>query len=219
MTDPKEIVRAGYDLIAERYDSWSVRGEGSPELEWATDLLARLPERPRLLELGSGAARGPTRMLAEAGSLTGIDISMEQVRAARRRCPDATFIRADMTEISFEPESFDAVVSVYAFNHLPRADLPLLLDRCSVWLRPGGYLVANFGSSAEEGVEDDWLGVPMFFASYAEPETVELVQAAGFVIERSEVVPIVEPEKGEARFLWIRARKPPNRGGLRSGGE
>jgi ubiquinone/menaquinone biosynthesis C-methylase UbiE len=220
VTDPKEIVRTGYDEIAERFDSWREEIAGSPELGWTEDLLARLRERPRLLELGSGGARGPTRMLAEAGSLTGVDISIAQVRAARRRCPEATFVHADMTEIRFEPGSFDAVISVYAFNHIPRGDLPPLLGRCAVWLRPGGYLLASFGCSGDEGVQDDWLGVPMFFASYAEEETLALIGKSGFTIERNELVPIVEPEEGEARFLWILARKPPSRGGgLRSGRE
>jgi hypothetical protein len=47
-----------------------------------------------------------------------------------------------------------------------------------------------------------------------------LLRAAGLEIERAEVVPIVEPEEGDARFLWVLARKPPGRGGgLRSGRE
>jgi len=59
----------------------------------------------------------------------------------------------------------------------------------------------------------------MFFASYTGAETLELVRGAGFAIERNEVVAIMEPE-GEARFLWVLARKPPSRdGGFRSGRE
>lgn len=216
MTDPKSIVEAGYDAMAARFDAWRQGIEGSPELEWAEDLLARLPDDPQLLELGSGGARGPTRMLAEAGSLVGVDISIEQVKAAERRCPEATFLHADMTEIEFEPESFDAIVSVNVFNHIPRSDLPRLVERCAAWLRPGGYFLASFGRSGDEGIQDDWLGVPMFFASYTEAETLGLIPRAGLTIERNKVVPIIEPE-GDARFLWILARKPPSRGGgLRS---
>jgi ubiquinone/menaquinone biosynthesis C-methylase UbiE len=211
VTDPKEVVRAGYDAMAERFDVWRERIEGSPELEWAEDLVARLPERPDLLELGSGGARGPTRMLARAGTFVGVDISEQQIRAARRRCPEATFVHADMTEIDFEPESFDAVVSVYVFNHVSRTDLPPLVERIARWLRPGGYLLASFGVSGTLGVVDpDWLGVPMFFASFTEVENLELVHAAGLETVRDETVSIKEPE-GEARFQWILARKPPSR--------
>jgi SAM-dependent methyltransferase len=211
VTDPKKIVERGYDAIADRFDVWRQRIEGSPELEWAEDLLARLPEDPDLLELGSGGARGPTQKLAKAGRLIGVDISIEQVKAAERRCPDASFLHGDMTEIELEPESFDAVVSVYVFNHVPRRDLPTLVERCASWLRPGGYLLASFGRSGGEGIEDDWLGVPMFFASYSEQETLDFVRRAGLTIERSEVVPIIEPEAEVGNFLWVLARKPPSR--------
>ncbi len=112
-----------------------------------------------------------------------------------------------MTQVEFEEDAYDAVVSVYALNHVPRADLPSLLTNIGHWLRPDGRLLASFGRSGGEGIEE-WLGVPMFFASYTEEENRELVQAAGLEIERDEVVPIIEPDYGEARFQWILARKP-----------
>ena len=102
------------------------------------------------------------------------------------------------------------------FGHLPRADLPGVLERIAVWLRPGGYLLATFGRSGSEGVQDDWLGVPMFFGSYTDDESLALLGAAGLEPLRVEAVPIVEPEEGEASFLWVLARRPPGRtGGLR----
>jgi SAM-dependent methyltransferase len=217
--DPKEIVERGYDAMSARFDAWRQGIEGSPELEWAEDLLTRLPGDPDLLELGSGGARGPTVMLATAGQLTGVDISLEQARAAARRCPEARFLHADFIKVELEPESFDAVVSVYVFNHVPRRDLPGLLERCTTWLRPGGYLLASFGHSGTEGIQDDWLGVPMFFASYSEEETLDFVRRAGLMIERNEVVPIIEPDEGEGSFLWVLARKPRAAAGLPSGRE
>jgi hypothetical protein len=54
-------------------------------------------------------------------------------------------------------------------------------------------------------VEEDFLGVPMFFRSYLDDETRELLRAAGFELERVQVVPIDEPE-GPASFLWVLAR-------------
>jgi SAM-dependent methyltransferase len=203
-----EIVRAGYDQMADRYASWRAECEGSPELEWVDVFLQGLPDQPDVLELGCGQAEEPTLRLAARGHLTGVDISAEQLRRARKHCPDATFIQADITELALESASFDGVAALYVFNHVPRADLRPLLRRVALWLRPGGCLLATFGRSGGEGVEDDWLGVPMFFASYTEDENRVLVRNAGFEIERDEVVPLVEPEEGEALFQWILARKP-----------
>jgi hypothetical protein len=67
-------------------------------------------------------------------------------------------------------------------------------------------LLATFGTSGSEALED-WLGVPMFFGSFTAPENVRLVEEAGLEIVRDEVIPIFEPDHGEARFQWILARK------------
>jgi SAM-dependent methyltransferase len=203
--DARRQVARGYDRMAERFATWRSEIEGSPELKWVQDLIALLPRNPDVLELGCGAAEEPTLLLAERGRLLGVDISGEQLRRARERCPRGAFVQADIVELELDPESFDAVVALYVFNHVPRADLPALLERIAAWLRPGGYLLATFGVSGAEGVEDDWLGVPMFFASYTEAENRALVRGAGFRIEQDEIVSIAEPE-GEARFQWLLAK-------------
>lgn len=206
--DPKQVVRAGYDAMAERFGRWRGEIAGSSEGEWVADLLERLPAGSAIVELCCGAASPTTMLLAEESDLLGIDFSKEQLRRARERCPAARFLEADVTEVDLETDSFDAVVSVYAFNHVPQVDLPPLLTKVGRWLRPGGYLLASFGRSGGEGIQEDFLGVPMFFASYAEGENSGFVRAAGLDIERDEVVPIIEPDYGEARFQWILARKP-----------
>ncbi len=194
--------------MAERFATWRAGGTGSPELEWVEDLLSLLPARPDILELGCGGAAEPTLRMASRGRLTGVDISEEQLRRARERCPGATFVHADMTTVQFDPASFDAVVSLYAFNHIPRADLPKLIKCIVGWLRPDGYLLATFGMSGAEGIEDNWLGVPMFFASYSSAENTAFLAETGLGVARDEVSVIVEPGTGEARFQWILARKP-----------
>jgi ubiquinone/menaquinone biosynthesis C-methylase UbiE len=209
--DPKRIVERGYDTIADRFGAWQKEISGSPHLAWVEDLVGRLGPESDVLELGSGAAVEPTRLLAQRARLVGVDISAEQVRRARERCPEGTFLQADMTEVEFADRSFDAVVSAYAFNHVPRNDLAALLPRVGRWLRPSGYLLASFGASGGEGVEEDWLGVPMFFASFTADENRQLVEDAGLEIVRDEIVPMLEPE-GEVRFHWILAQRAPQEG-------
>lgn len=194
--------------MADRFRAWRGEIAGSQEAEWIDELVGRLPAEPVVLELGCGSGSYATSVFGERGDLLGIDISAEQVRRARHRYPGARFIEADFTMVDLDPNSFDAVVSVYVLNHVPRADLPVLLTTITEWLKSGGHFLASFGRSGGEGVEDEWLGVPMFFASYTESENRQLVQAAGLEIERDEVIAIVEPDHGEARFQWIVASKP-----------
>jgi SAM-dependent methyltransferase len=149
-----------------------------------------------------------TAALAEGRRVTGVDLSGVQVGLARRNVPGATFIQADMAAVAFAPGSFDAVVAFYSLTHVPRDEQPALLRRIAGWLRPGGVFLATMGAdSSDDEVEDDWLGVPMFFSHFGARRNVRLVAEAGLAVE--EHVVEQEPEdRHDARFLWIVARRP-----------
>jgi predicted TPR repeat methyltransferase len=205
--DVKRLIETGYDAMADRFAAWQKEIQGSTRLERVEDLLGRLPAHPDILELGVGAGVRSSRLLAERGRLTGVDLSAEQLRRARDRIPQATLVHADFTELDLEPESFDAVVAVYVLNHVPREELGPLALRVARWLRPGGHFLASFGSSDLEGWAGEWLGVEMFFAGFPPEENRRLVEAAGLEILGDEIEVSLEPE-GEARFQWLLARRP-----------
>ena len=208
MSEPAELVRRGYDAIAERYAEWASSFE-SPAAEWIEKLEQRLPERSRVLDLGCGGGGPATRALAARHELVGVDISEGQLERARRLVPQARFLRADATEVDFEPESFDAVVSLFLFGHVPRAKQGPLLERIFGWLAPGGRLLVTLGTAnADDEVEADWLGAPMFFASHDEEWNRRALESVGFVVEEARVVPVEEPGHGVVSFMWALARKP-----------
>ncbi|TML59867.1 MAG: class I SAM-dependent methyltransferase [Actinobacteria bacterium] len=169
----------------------------------------RLPERSRVLDLGCGGGGPTTRALAARHDVVGVDISERQLERARRLVPEARFLSADATEVAFEPESFDAVVSLFLLGHVPRAKQRPLLERIFRWLAPGGRLLATLGTAnADDEVEADWLGAPMFFASYDEAWNRHALESTGFVLEEARVVPFEEPGHGVVSFMWVLARKP-----------
>ena len=205
---PQDVVARGYDNGADAFAAWQRRITGSRRLERVAEILAVLPEHPDVLELGSGAGVSSTRMLAGRANLIGIDISEEQVRRAREHIPGAIFLRGDFTQAWFEPGSFDAVVSFYVFNHVPREELAPLLQRIESWLRPGGHLLASFGASDIAAWYGEAIGgLQTFFSGYDPAVTLELVRDAGLEIVSDELETIREPE-GEVTFLWVLARKP-----------
>ena len=85
--DPKRIVSDGYDRIADRYLAWSALRPSAARSR-ALELADRLiPAGAEVLELGCGAGRPMTATLARGRHLTGVDISAEQIRRARRNVP------------------------------------------------------------------------------------------------------------------------------------
>ncbi len=205
--DPRaRLVAAGYDAIIDTWEAWSARITNDPRQDWTTDLCQRLPHGARVLELGCGGGTRETAALAERFALTGVDLSARQLERARTRVPKATFVHGDLTSIDFAPASFEAIVSYYVFNHVPRELLPSLLARAHGWLTPGGYLMAVFGTSDEEAWTGDFLGAPSFFSSFPPEQNARLVLGAGFELVRDELVSIREPG-GDAQFQWILARR------------
>src|SRR2546430_13429967 len=116
--EPKEIVARGYDAIALRYAEWAGQID-SPVMEWVRDLDARLDVDADVLELGCGRGVPTTRELARRHRVTGVDISAVQIELARHHVPEASFVNADATELDIAPASFDAVVALFVFGHVP----------------------------------------------------------------------------------------------------
>jgi cyclopropane fatty-acyl-phospholipid synthase-like methyltransferase len=207
VSDPRTLlVGAGYDAMIDTWESWSACIEDDPRAAWAADLAARLPVGARVLELGCGGGTRETAFLASRYELTGIDLSERQLERARTRVENADFVHGDLTTLEQPPASYDAVVSFYVFNHVPRELLPPLLARIHAWLREGGWFMAAFGTSDEAAWTGEFLGAPTFFSSHPPAVNSALVRDAGFAIERDEVVAIGEPE-GPVPFQWILAAR------------
>jgi cyclopropane fatty-acyl-phospholipid synthase-like methyltransferase len=199
-------VAAGYDRAARRYLAWSAGGP--TRLMWLGRLLELLRDDSDVLELGCGAGEPVTRRLTERHRVTGVDVSAVQLELAARHAPTAQLIHADMTEVAFASSSFDAVVAFYAVTHVPRERHADLLARIFEWLRPGGIVLLTMGAGDEPGsVEEEWLGVPMYFSHFDAATNRSLVQRAGFRIVEAEL--LEDDEDGiPVRFLWVLARRP-----------
>jgi len=204
VSDPREIVRAGYDAISQRYADWS--SAGWPTREWVGKLLELLPEQSDVLEIGCGNGEPAARLLAARHRYTGVDISSAQLERARAHVPGATFVQADYT--AFEPPAqVDAVVAILTTTHVPREEHAELLHRIAGWLRPDGLLLATFGSADLPDEYADWLGAPMFFSHYDAETNLRLVTDAGFDLVEHAVVPMIEEGHGEVQFLWLVAKR------------
>lgn len=200
--DQRDVVREGYDAIAETYAE-ARQGEGR-EREIAEDLAGSLPDGSGILDAGCGAGRPATETLAAAHDVVGLDISREQLFLAGERVPDADLTIGDLATLPFATDSFDALVSYHAIIHVPKEEHTDVLSEFRRVLRPGGRLVVTMGTAEFEDENDDWLdtGETMSWSFYGPEKNRELVVEAGFEIDEIEEV---DDELGGS-FEFFRAR-------------
>jgi len=202
--DPKTLAAEGYDAVADtyviRFLSSTVRNA------WLDELIAALPERAHVLDLGCGAGIPVAARLAELGhDVIGVDGSARQIELARAHVPSATFLHADMTRVDLAENIFEGISAFYSITHIPAAEQGPLLRRIGAWLKPGGAFVGSFGTGTAHDWTGEWLGTDMFFSHNNDETTLELVRRAGLDVVRTE---IVKQDNEDARFRWIFARKP-----------
>lgn len=203
--DAEKLVEANYDQIAQRYLDWISQAEDDPRLRYLNEVLKRLTARPVALDLGCGAGVPCTAMLAERGEATGVDISGTQIALARRNVPNARFIKSSMAAITFPPDSFDLVTAFYSIPHLPRTQHADLLRRISVWLRPGGILLATFGE-AEKDTVAEFLETQMPTSSYHPKTNRRMVLDTGLTVLTDETFTFYN---GQVDYQWMIAGKGP----------
>ena len=204
--DPKRVVADGYDRMGKEFSAWNDARPPEVRSWFLGEVLARLPEGSRVLELGCGPGIDAAA-LAAGRRYAGVDLSSVQLSLARRRVPSARFVIGDFTSMVFRPGSLDGVVAFYAFNHVPQKEVAPTFQRIFEWLRPGGRLMSSLPTIAAEDRVEEWLGVPMFFASLA-VSYERLLHETGFLFELSEYREEVDPRYGPNGHHWVIARKP-----------
>ncbi|MCJ2555101.1 MAG: class I SAM-dependent methyltransferase [Candidatus Thermoplasmatota archaeon] len=182
MSEEKRIVEEGYDRIAEAYTD--ARREMKQRNEtYVRLLLKRLRPDSKILDAGCGSGIPITKVLAERHDVTGVDISSRQVERARTLIPEASFLKADMTRLSFPAGTFDAVVSFYAIIHVPREEHQELLGGFHRMLRRGGLLLVTLGSDSWVGTEEyKPFGVRMHWSHYGPEEYRQMLAEVGFEV-------------------------------------
>ncbi|HUF02003.1 MAG TPA: class I SAM-dependent methyltransferase [Gaiellaceae bacterium] len=208
MDDPARIAAAGYDQVADRYAALEDEGASWPRSRRVAAFARLLPPRASALDLGCGNGVPVARDLVAAGfAVTGVDVSAEQVRRAREAVPGATFLVADLRSLGLPAAELDAVVSIYALDHVPREDHADVYERIRRWLRPGGLVLLAIEDADVPGVGGrGWLGAPSYFSSYEAVEERQLVEKAGLEVLEAEVEAQVE-QGVEVLYLWLVARR------------
>jgi ubiquinone/menaquinone biosynthesis C-methylase UbiE len=211
--DVKSRLKASYDAIAEKYNAWTVQHLETRESQINKLFSLLSDDKPvSILELGCGSGNPVSQMLLSHPnySVTANDLSSTQIAIAKASLGSndrIKFIESDMLSIEAPSASFDAVVAFYSIIHVPREEQLLLFKKIMDWLKPGGYLLANFSEEDMPAFTmQHWLDEKgwMYWSGWGAEETVVKLKDAGLDIVSSET----KKDVVDASFLWVLARKP-----------
>lgn len=205
----QELVEKGYDRVAEQYLA-TKDPDDPPVLAALEEMFRELPPGAPVLDLGCGAGIPATRWLARRGfAVTGVDFSEKQLDLAGRLVPDATFLKADMTELEFGPDTFDAVVAFHSIIHVPRREHQALLGKIHRWLKAGGLFLATLSVTDFDGGDDDWegWGAAMRWSHYDAETNKSLLRQSGFEILHAGPRTGTGTGDTEETWLWVLASK------------
>ncbi|MFW9788022.1 MAG: class I SAM-dependent methyltransferase [Candidatus Thorarchaeota archaeon] len=195
-----KIVREGYNRIAKEYYTERDLFKNEEEIQ---EFISFLPEKGVVLDIGCGGGVPVLRTLVDNGfEAKGIDFSQGMLDLAKENVPEAELILGDITKTDFEPESFDGIISTYAFIHIFRTEHPRLYGKIFTWLKPGGVMLVGTARTEWEEISD-FFGVPMAWSHPDARESLQLVNNTGFEVLFERLV-----TTGDETAYWILAKKP-----------
>jgi SAM-dependent methyltransferase len=129
-----------YDLTAERTArEWYPNDILLPAQQ---ELMALLPPRPRILDLGCGPGYEAMRLHALGADVIGIDISTVSIRIAQERNPACRFVKMDFLSLDGSLGTFDAVWASGSLIHVPPESMKQLMRGIRTVLSNKGILAA-----------------------------------------------------------------------------
>lgn len=195
----RNVVRDSYDRMANKY--LSERGR-LKTAKYVHQLIKYLPNNSNILDLGCGAGVPVDDILIKTGHMvTGIDISTQQIKLARKNCPRGDYLISDIADLKKGEYSVGAVVCFYTLFHLPRTDHKKMISIMHSFLQKNGMLLITMGDREFEG-EHKMHNEDMWSSQFGTVKNAQLVNAAGFEILMNEI-----DKSGGERHQIIMARK------------
>jgi ubiquinone/menaquinone biosynthesis C-methylase UbiE len=213
--DIKENIKKAYDDIANKYLTWTEHSH-KVRLTYLDTLLQNLKpgNETTILELGCGAGIPVTKHLSAnpTFNITANDISSSQIALAKQTLPDSvTLIEGDMMGLQFSEGQFDAVLAMYSIFHLPRDEQVIILKRIFGWLKPGGWILANFPvGEFDNEFNENWLGGKegvMYWSGWGREKIIGILGDVGLDVVVDEVQVDSEEDDHQVAFQWVLARK------------
>ncbi len=135
----------------------------------------------KALDVGCGSGGRFIRILkTKRFNVTGIDVSKEMIKLARKNHPEELFILQDIC--SWESnEKFDFIYAWDSIFHLPLAMQKPVLNKLCGLLNQGGVLFYTFGNAVGEST-GEWLGDVFYYSSIGINDNLQLLIENGLSV-------------------------------------
>ncbi|MCD4759608.1 class I SAM-dependent methyltransferase [archaeon] len=194
-----------YDKIAEPYAK-----EFSKPSKYIKEFLALLPKNAKILDVGCGVGVDAGFMSSKDFEIIGIDLSKKMLNIARQKFPQINFRKQDIRKIDFPPNSFDGILASCSLIHIPKKDVPDLLEKFHQILKKDGtiYLALQGGKSEEIFIDEPFKPDEKLFLNIISFDEIKnlLVKNGFSIVKKYEREP---KSKGELNYtkLYVIAKK------------
>ena len=128
------------------------------------------------LDVGCGSGgRVINALTAHGYAVTGVDVSAEMIRLARKHHPDTTLVHADICQWQSD-ERFDVIVGWDSIFHVPLSEQRQVVTKLCELLNQGGVLIYTFGNAVGEST-DTWRDDTFYYSSIGIDENVRTLMA------------------------------------------
>jgi ubiquinone/menaquinone biosynthesis C-methylase UbiE len=155
-----------------------------PILQDMAVFAAGLPAGSLVVDVGCGPGYDAAILREQYGlNAIGLDYSQAMLVTGREQYGiTVPFVQASMGQMPFAPNSLDGIWACASLLHLPRADLPAVLNHFAQLLKPNGRFYLSVKQGDNEGYSQRAYGqnAPRYF-TYWQPHTLDpLLTTAGF---------------------------------------
>ncbi len=205
MANLEDELASFYDLQAPQR---AARNPQPQRIQRRDDFAALLnsEDRTAVLEIGTGTGQDASALQAVGLTVSGIDLSAENVRHCRERGIDAH--QASLFEIPFEDHTFDAAWTMSTLLHVPNARFDEALTEIVRVLHPGAPIAIGLwgGPDIEQHLTHSDIKLKRFFSWRSDDHLRELLEPHG-TLERFEIWPDSDSDS-ELHYQYCLLRTP-----------